>query len=99
MVCLDMDHPEIVDFINWKVREEKKVAALVAQGYSNDFNGDAYRTVAGQNSNNSVRIPDTFMEAVANDADWKTTGRTSGEVINTYKARDLWDQVSYAAWA
>ncbi len=99
MVCLDMDHPEIVDFINWKVREEKKVAALVAHGYSNDFNGDAYRTVAGQNSNNSVRIPDSFMEAVINDADWKTTGRTTGEVVDTYKARDLWDQVAYAAWA
>jgi len=99
MVCLDMDHPEIVDFINWKVREEKKVAALVSQGYSNDFNGDAYRTVSGQNSNNSVRVPDSFMDAVINDADWKTYGRTTKDVVDTFKARDLWDQVAYAAWA
>jgi len=99
MVCLDMDHPEIVDFINWKVREEKKVAALVEQGYSSDFNGEAYRTVAGQNSNNSVRIPDSFMEAVAQEGEWKTYGRTTGEVINSYKATDLWDQVAYAAWS
>jgi ribonucleoside-diphosphate reductase alpha chain len=99
MVCLDMDHPEIVDFINWKVREEKKVAALIAQGYASDFNGEAYKTVAGQNSNNSVRIPDNFMEAVNKDADWSTIARTGGQVIDTYKARDLWDQVAYAAWS
>src|SRR5262249_13938006 len=55
MVCLDMDHPEIEDFITWKAREERKVAALIGAGYSSDFNGDAYRTVSGQNSNNSVR--------------------------------------------
>src|SRR4029079_7056612 len=75
MVCLDMDHPEIVDFINWKVREERKVAALVKEGYSSDFNGDAYRTVSGQNSNNSVRIPDEFMFAVQKGSDWNTTAR------------------------
>src|SRR4029434_2715653 len=64
MVVLDMDHPEILDFVRWKVREEKKVAALVAGGYSSDFNGDAYGTVSGQNSNNSVRVSDAFMQAV-----------------------------------
>src|SRR5690606_3596734 len=72
MGCLDMDHPEIVDFSKWKVREEKKVAALVAAGYPSDFNGEAYRTVSGQNSNNSVRIPDEFMEAVERDGEWST---------------------------
>src|SRR5690242_2883958 len=71
MVVLDMDHPEIVDFVRWKVREEKKVAALVAGGYSSDFNGDAYGTVSGQNSNNSVRVPDAFMEAVVSDGEWQ----------------------------
>ncbi len=99
MVCLDMDHPEIADFINWKVREEKKVAALIAAGYSSDFNGEAYKTVAGQNSNNSVRISDEFMQSYLNDGDWNTKSRTTGEVIGTYKARDLMDQVAYAAWA
>lgn len=98
MVCLDMDHPEIGDFINWKVREEKKVAALVASGYSSDFNGDAYRTVSGQNSNNSVRVPDEFMKAVERDGEWHTTARTDGHVIGTYKARDLWEQIASAAW-
>lgn len=99
MVCLDMDHPEIVDFINWKVREEKKVAALIAAGYSSDFNGEAYKTVAGQNSNNSVRISDEFMQAYLNDGEWTTKARTTGKVVNTYKAKDLMDQVAYAAWA
>ena len=77
MVVLDLDHPEIVDFIRWKVREEKKVAALVAAGYSSDFNGDAYATVSGQNSNNSVRVPDRFMQATANGGTWQTTFRTT----------------------
>ncbi|MCA1819021.1 MAG: vitamin B12-dependent ribonucleotide reductase, partial [Halobacteriales archaeon] len=100
MVSLDMDHPEIEDFINWKVREEKKVAALIAQGYDSDFNGEAYGTVAGQNSNNSVRITDEFMAAVAADADWNTTSRmVPGQVVKTYKAKALWDQIAHAAWA
>jgi ribonucleoside-diphosphate reductase alpha chain len=99
MVCLDMDHPEIVDFINWKVNEEKKVKALIAAGYSSDFNGEAYHTVAGQNSNNSVRIPDEFMNAYLAGGKWKTRTRTNGEVHREYEARDLMRQISYAAWA
>lgn len=98
MVCLDMDHPEIVDFINWKVREERKAKALIAAGYPSDFNGEAYRTVAGQNSNNSIRVNDEFMQAVMNDGEWKTTFRTTGEVCETFKARDLWRQAAQAAW-
>jgi ribonucleoside-diphosphate reductase alpha chain len=98
MVCLDMDHPEIADFITWKMREEKKVAALVAGGYSSDFNGDAYKTVSGQNSNNSVRIPDSFMAAVERDGEWHTTARTTGAVVETFKARDLWHKIAEAAW-
>lgn len=61
MVCLDLDHPEIEGFVNWKVEEEKKVAALIAAGYSSDYEGEAYRTVSGQNSNNSVRVPNSFF--------------------------------------
>jgi len=98
MVSLDMDHPEISEFINWKAREEKKVAALIGAGYSSDFNGEAYKTVSGQNSNNSVRIPDEFMAAVDRDGEWATTARTDGHVVATYRARDLWNQVAQAAW-
>ncbi|MCM2279232.1 MAG: vitamin B12-dependent ribonucleotide reductase [Oligoflexia bacterium] len=99
MVCLDMDHPEIVDFITWKSREEKKVAALIDAGYSSDFNGDAYRTVGGQNSNNSIRVTDEFMRAVEQNGKWQTRLRTSGEVCDTYEAKTLWRMVAEAAWA
>lgn len=99
MVILDMDHPEILDFINWKVREEKKVAALVNAGYSSDFNGEAYKTVGGQNSNNSVRVTDEFMKAVQNNGKWSTTFRTTGQVCDTYEAADMFDQVAKAAFA
>ena len=98
MVVLDCDHPEIRDFIQWKAREEKKVAALIAGGYSSDFNGEAYRTVSGQNANNSVRIKDRFIEAVQNDAVWETTSRTNGEVIEKLSARELWREMAQAAW-
>ncbi|MET0389565.1 MAG: adenosylcobalamin-dependent ribonucleoside-diphosphate reductase, partial [Polyangiales bacterium] len=99
MVCLDMDHPEIVDFIQWKMREERKATALIEAGYSSDFNGDAYHTVSGQNSNNSVRVTDAFMRSVESDNEWRTYFRTTGQVANTYKARDLWKMVAESAWA
>ena len=99
MVCLDMDHPEIEDLINWKMKEERKVAVLIAAGYSSDFNGEAYKTVAGQNSNNSLRITDDFMKAVSEDQDWHTTSRTDGSIIQTFKARDLWKQIALASWS
>ncbi|MEO5617588.1 MAG: vitamin B12-dependent ribonucleotide reductase, partial [Candidatus Eisenbacteria bacterium] len=98
MCVLDMDHPEIVDFVQWKMREERKVAALVAAGYPSDFNGEAYQTVSGQNSNNSVRANDEFMNAVVNDGTWQTTFRTTGQVHQTHKARELWRTVAEAAW-
>lgn len=98
MVCLDMDHPEIVDFIQWKEKEEKKAHALIRSGYDSDFNGEAYRTIAGQNSNNSVRMNDDFMYAYLNDGNWNTTFRTTGEVCETFKARDLMRKVAQAAW-
>ncbi len=167
MVICDMDHPDIEDFINWKVVEEQKVASLVAgskaheeklndifaavrswdgaetdafdpkkneglkkairtakkamipetyvkriiqyaeQGYSSiefptydtDWDSEAYLTVSGQNSNNSVRVTDAFLKAVKDDADWELIRRTDGEIAKTVKARDLWDQVGHAAWA
>ncbi|HEY8431333.1 MAG TPA: vitamin B12-dependent ribonucleotide reductase, partial [Sandaracinaceae bacterium] len=99
MVCLDMDHPEIVDFIEWKVREEKKARALIAAGYESDFNGEAYHTVSGQNSNNSVRVTDEFMRAVETDGKWTTRFRTTGQPCDTYSARELWRKIAQSAWA
>ena len=98
MVCLDLDHPEIVEFINWKVEEEKKVAALIDAGYSSDYEGEAYRTVSGQNSNNSVRIPNSFFERLKQNDDWELTARTDGRVMKKVPSRELWNQIAYAAW-
>ncbi|RMG10584.1 MAG: vitamin B12-dependent ribonucleotide reductase [Planctomycetota bacterium] len=98
MVCLDMDHPDVEKFITWKSREEDKVRALIRAGYSSDFNGEAYRTVSGQNSNNSLRATDEFMQAVIDDREWYTTWRTNGKVAKTYRARDLMRTIAEAAW-
>ena len=86
MVCLDLDHPEIEQFVNWKVEEEKKVAALIAAGYSHDYEGDAYKTVSGQNSNNSVRVPNEFFKALENNEDWELKARTDGKVMKKRKS-------------
>jgi len=98
MVCLDLDHPEIMDFINWKVEEEKKVGALINAGYSSDYEGEAYRTVSGQNSNNSVRIPNSFFHKLEEDGEWELKARTNGKTMKKVRAKDLWDQIAYAAW-
>jgi ribonucleoside-diphosphate reductase alpha chain len=167
MVIIDMDHPDVEEFVNWKVIEEQKVASLVAgskahevklneiftairtwdgasedsvdpaknpalkaaiksakkamipdtytnrilqyakQGFTSiefptydvDWDSEAYVTVSGQNSNNSVRVTDAFLTAVKNDDDWALIRRTDGKTAKTLKARDLWDQVGHAAWA
>src|ERR1700761_4398409 len=167
MVIVDVDHPDIEQFIEWKVIEEQKVAAMVAgsklaekhlkavlkacvncdganddcfdpkknpalrreikaarksmipdnyvervisfakQGYKDidfkvydtDWDSDAYLSVSGQNSNNSVRVTDGFLNAVLADGEWNLTNRRDGKVVKTVKARDLWEKVSYAAWA
>jgi ribonucleoside-diphosphate reductase alpha chain len=167
MVVVDIDHPDIEQYINWKVKEEQKVAALVTgskivsqhlkaimracvncegpgddcfdpnknpalkrevraakkahvpqnyilrviqfakQGYTDlefpiydvDWDSEAYLTVSGQNSNNSVRVTDEFLRAVETDGSWNLNARISGKVIKTLKARDLWEQIGYAAWA
>ncbi|HKL04881.1 MAG TPA: vitamin B12-dependent ribonucleotide reductase [Roseovarius sp.] len=167
MVICDADHPDIQEFINWKVKEEQKVASIVAgskmheqklneifaairtwdgstedavdpktndalkgairgakqvqipetyvkrvldyakQGYDNiefptydtDWDSEAYASVSGQNSNNSIRVTDAFLEAVRKDDDWALLNRTDGSVAKTIKARDLWEDVGHAAWA
>jgi len=169
MVCVDIDHPDIADYIAWKVVEEQKVAALVTgsklcnkhlnaiirachagepagapaenldpktnpllksavrearaalipdnyiqrviqfagQGYRSiefkvydtDWDSDAYLTVSGQNSNNSVRVPNAFIEAVLMDGEWDLMRRTDGAVAETVSARGLWDEIAFAAWA
>jgi ribonucleoside-diphosphate reductase alpha chain len=164
MVCIDLDHPDIVDFIEWKVIEERKVASIVTgskvckkhltaifeainsfegedktnakvnktlgkairsanndhvpmnyisrcldlakQGfvsiefeeYDTDWNSEAYATVAGQNSNNSIRIPNKFFEKLDTDGQWELVSRTTGETIKTISAKELWDKISTAAW-
>ncbi len=98
MVCLDLDHPEIVEFVNWKMEEEKKVAALISAGYASDYEGEAYKTVSGQNSNNSVRIPNEFFKVLQEDGEWELKGRMDGRVMKKIPARELWNQISYAAW-
>lgn len=98
MVCLDLDHPEIEHFVNWKVEEEKKVAALIDAGYPSDYEGEAYKTVSGQNSNNSVRIPNEFFKALENDAEWDLKARSDGHVMKKVNSRKLWNDINYAAW-
>jgi ribonucleoside-diphosphate reductase alpha chain len=115
MCCLDLDHPDIEDFVNWKVREELKVAALVeglkvlpkeqqdlaarlGLKLSYDFNGEAYYTVSGQNSNNSVRIPNSFFKALAEEGEWTLYNRVNGKPAEKIKASKLWEEIAYAAW-
>jgi ribonucleoside-diphosphate reductase alpha chain len=98
MVCLDLDHPEVMDFINWKVKEEDKVAALIAAGSDNGYEGEAYATVSGQNSNNSVRIPNSFFKALSENGNWELKARTDGRVMQSIPAREVWDQIANAAW-
>ncbi|MEO6394680.1 MAG: vitamin B12-dependent ribonucleotide reductase [Devosia sp.] len=167
MVVVDIDHPDIENYINWKVKEEQKVAALVTgskivskhlklimkaavncdgngddcfdvsknpalkrevraakkalvpenyiqrviqfarQGYTEmefpiydtDWDSEAYLTVSGQNSNNTVRVTDDFLKSVETDGDWNLTARKNGKIVKTLKARELWETIGYAAWA
>jgi ribonucleoside-diphosphate reductase alpha chain len=98
MVILNADHPDVVEFINCKVEEEKKAWALIDAGYDGSFTGPAYASVFFQNSNNSVRVTDDFMRAVLDDGEWQTKALTSGAVVDTYKARDLMRMIAEGTW-
>ncbi|HEY7167309.1 MAG TPA: vitamin B12-dependent ribonucleotide reductase [Candidatus Binatia bacterium] len=94
MVVLNIDHPDIQEFIKCKVEEEKKAWALIEAGYDSSLDGPAYGSVFFQNANNSVRVSDEFMRAVQEDREWKTRYVTSGDVCETYKARDLFRMIA-----
>jgi ribonucleoside-diphosphate reductase alpha chain len=107
MVVMDMDHPDVLQtrdgrpgFIRCKAEEEKLAHALVAAGYSaayDDPNG-AYKRIRFQAANNSVSVPDSFMQAMLDDGQWETKERRSGKTVHKYKARELWNEIAQAAW-
>jgi ribonucleoside-diphosphate reductase alpha chain len=98
MVILDIEHPDIEEFINCKANEEKKAWALIEMGYDGSLNGEAYGSIFFQNANNSVRVTDEFMKAVETGGEWQTKYIRTKEVADTYKARDLMKQIAEAAW-
>ncbi len=99
MVILNVDHPDIIDFVECKMKEEAKAHALVAMGYDGSHpDSDAYSSIFFQNANNSVRVTDDFMYAVVRDTDFSTKAVQDGSVIKTYKAKDLLKKISEATW-
>lgn len=103
MVILDVDHPEIEEFVTWKAKEEDKVRALIKMGYSSSMDGEAYNTVSGQNGNNSVRTNEDFMTKVMHldedpDSKLKLTGRIDNSVDKEVSVKDLWDKITKSSW-
>ncbi len=98
MVILNIDHPDIEEFIECKVKEERKAWALVDAGYDPSLGGEAYSSIFFQNANNSVRVTDDFMRAVIEDKDWVTHQITTGEPVKSHRARDLMKKIAAAAW-
>ncbi len=98
MVVLDVDHPDVRDFIWCKAKEEKKIRSLSASGFDMSLDGEDRVSVQYQNANNSVRLSDEFMQAVAEDGQWNLIARTTGEVIDTVSAKELFNEIAQAAW-
>jgi ribonucleoside-diphosphate reductase alpha chain len=98
MVVLDVDHPDVEDFIWCKAREEEKAAALRDAGFDMRLDSDSFHSIQYQNANNSVRVSDEFMQAVDEDRDWELTARVDGRTVKTIKARELMRQIADAAW-
>ena len=98
MEILNVEHPDVVDFIEAKQKEEKKAWALIEQGYDGGMNGEAYNTVCFQNCNMSVRVNDDFMNSAKEDKDWNTKAVTTGEVVETYKAKDILNKIAEGTW-
>src|SRR5207245_1718459 len=98
MVVLDVDHPDIKDFVWCKAHEEEKAAALRDAGFDMSIDGDGFFSIQYQNANNSVRITDEFMRAVEQDGEWQLTARATGEPVATVSARELMAEIAEAAW-
>jgi ribonucleoside-diphosphate reductase alpha chain len=98
MVVLDVDHPDIREFIWCKAKEEEKAEALARAGFDMSIDGDGFTSIQYQNANNSVRVTEDFMRAVEEDGDWDLIARTDGSVIETVRARDLMNDIAEAAW-
>jgi ribonucleoside-diphosphate reductase alpha chain len=98
MVVLDVDHPDIVDFVECKAKEEEKAAALRDAGFDMSIDGDGFFSIQYQNANNSVRVTDEFMEAVEQGEDWKLIARVTKEPLESIDARELMNKIADAAW-
>src|SRR5438045_40083 len=98
MVILDVDHPDVLDFVDSKLNEEKKAWALIEQGYDPSFTGEAYGSIFFQNANHSVRVTDEFMQAVVEDKSWTTHNVVDKQPAETMQAREIWNRMAAAAW-
>src|SRR5947209_3219626 len=98
MVILNVDHPDIAEFINSKMKEERKAHVLIEQGYDSSIDGEAYGSVFFQNANHSVRVSDEFMQAVEDDRDWWTRNINDGQPVEKFRARELLQRMADSAW-